>query len=54
MQYNGKEYKVLNEETKGKIIGKEGRSIKAIEMWLGVDIIIDDTPNTITISCFNL
>ncbi|AXH15399.1 ribonuclease Y [Malaciobacter mytili LMG 24559] len=43
-----------DEETKGKIIGKEGRNIKALEMLLGVDIIIDDTPNTITISSFNL
>ena len=43
-----------DEETKGKIIGKEGRNIKALEMLLGVDIIIDPTPNTITISSFNL
>ncbi len=43
-----------DEETKGKIIGKEGRNIKTLEMLLGVDIIIDDTPNTITISSFNL
>jgi len=45
---------INDEETKGKIIGKEGRNIKALEMLLGVDIIIDDTPNTITISSFNL
>ena len=45
---------ISDEETKGKIIGKEGRNIKALEMLLGVDIIIDDTPNTITISSFNL
>lgn len=43
-----------DEETKGKIIGKEGRNIKSLEMLLGVDIIIDDTPNTITVSSFNL
>lgn len=43
-----------DEETKGKIIGKEGRNIKTLEMLLGVDIIIDDTPNTITVSSFNL
>ena len=43
-----------DEETKGKIIGKEGRNIKALEMLLGVDIIIDDAPNTITVSSFNL
>ncbi len=43
-----------DEETKGKIIGKEGRNIKTLEMLLGVDIIIGDTPNAITISSFNL
>ena len=43
-----------NEETKGKIIGKEGRNIKSLEMTLGVDIIIGDIPNTITVSSFNL
>ena len=45
---------ISDDETKGKIIGKEGRNIKALEMLLGVDIIIDDTPNTITVSSFNL
>lgn len=45
---------INDDETKGKIIGKEGRNIKALEMLLGVDVIIDDTPNTITISSFNL
>jgi ribonuclease Y len=45
---------INDDETKGKIIGKEGRNIKALEMLLGVDIIIDDTPNTITVSSFNL
>ncbi len=43
-----------NDELKGRIIGKEGRNIKALEMLLGVDIIIDDTPNTIIVSSFNL
>ena len=43
-----------DEEAKGKIIGKEGRNIKALEMCLGVDIIIADIPNTITVSSFNL
>lgn len=42
------------DELKGRIIGKEGRNIKAIEMVTGVDIIIDETPNTIIVSSFNL
>ncbi len=43
-----------DDEAKGKIIGKEGRNIKALEFCLGVDIIIGDIPNTITVSSFNL
>lgn len=43
-----------NDELKGRIIGKEGRNIKSLEGILGVDIIIDDTPNAIEISSFNL
>ena len=43
-----------NDELKGRIIGKEGRNIKTLEMISGVDVIIDDTPNTIIISSFNL
>jgi len=43
-----------NDELKGRIIGKEGRNIKSLEMILGVDIIIDDTPNVIILSSFNL
>ncbi len=43
-----------DDELKGRIIGKEGRNIKALEMLLGVDIIIDETPNAIIVSSFNL
>ena len=46
--------KLDNDELKGRIIGKEGRNIKALEAVLGVDIVIDDTPNAILISSFNL
>jgi len=44
---------IPSDEVKGKIIGKEGRNIKAFERATGVDVIIDDTPNTITISSFD-
>ena len=45
---------IKNDELKGRIIGKEGRNIKTLEMVLGVDIIIDDMPHAITLSSFNL
>ncbi|MDP1785677.1 MAG: Rnase Y domain-containing protein, partial [Sulfuricurvum sp.] len=43
-----------SDELKGRIIGKEGRNIKSLELVCGVDIIIDETPNTILVSSFNL
>lgn len=42
-----------NEEIKGKIIGKEGRNIRTFERATGVDVIVDDTPGTITLSSFD-
>lgn len=44
---------IPNEDMKGRIIGKEGRNIKTFEQLTGVEIVIDDTPDLIQISCFN-
>ena len=45
--------KIEDDAMKGRVIGREGRNIRAFEAAMGVDVVVDDTPGVITVSCFD-
>lgn len=52
-QFMSSTVEIENEEVKGKVIGKEGRNIKTFERLAGVEVLVDEVPNGIVISCFD-
>lgn len=52
-QFTTATVEIENEEIKGKIIGKEGRNIKTFERYAGVELLVDEAPNAIVVSCFD-
>lgn len=52
-QFTTSTVEIESEEVKGKIIGKEGRNIKTFERYAGVELLVDEAPNAIVVSCFD-